>query len=255
MEHPAPWRCLIGSPNLFACFVRPQGDHMAVGPATHRVFCHIAFGGECPGHAVIFFPQSRDVQTEPLHLADAFLVWLHLPHQLFFRQNAHQISPQISFHRRYPQGCGEFRCDWNGAEGKGGQVHGQPFPLFFHSEPAAQGVKRHLLQPGLHKTDDHIGRCQCGMAAQLHFSPWRKPAQMIAAPFRDGKGRFRQIVFHGDFLHDIFGQPTLHHTNSRRIAGKNSVCKGIHYILSHPVSPFSTGRSIFYRPTFFLPLL
>ena len=60
---------------------------------------------------------------------------------------------------------------------------------------------------GFNEMSQDEARPQRRMAAEVDFTARRKPAKLVSLPFLYGKGRFRQIIFNGNGLHQRIGQP------------------------------------------------
>lgn len=84
---------------------------------------------------------------------------------------------------------------------------------------------------------DEVGqdkaRSQGHMAAEVYFTARREPAKAIGVPFFYGESRFRQVVFHGNGLHQFIGQPSIQNADSCRIAFKNFFRKSIDDVTFH----------------------
>ena len=77
------------------------------------------------------------------------------------------------------------------------------------------------------------------MSAEIHLKAGGEPAD-LPAPFPlVEKGRLREIVFPRDALHEPVLRPLLHHTDPRRVPGKELFCKGIRQIIFHARSILS----------------
>ena len=83
---------------------------------------------------------------------------------------------------------------------------------------------------------------QGGVTTQVHFNLWRKPAQVkisiSGVGQRDIEGGFGKIVFHRDGLQGFVWQPGIQRHNGSRVAGEDTVRKGIQLIdgVGHSVS-------------------
>ena len=83
---------------------------------------------------------------------------------------------------------------------------------------------------------DDESRRQGSVAAQVDFAARREPAQAVSVAFLDGKSRFRQVVFHGDALHEVVCYPRIEDTDCRRISLKHFFRKGVDNVAFHHIA-------------------
>ena len=66
----------------------------------------------------------------------------------------------------------------------------------------------------------HMGAGQRRMPAQDNLDRRGEPAQTKIAALRIEESRLRQVVLHGNVLHEILRKPFVQDTNSGRVAGE-----------------------------------
>src|SRR5260370_20931614 len=86
-----------------------------------------------------------------------------------------------------------------------------------------------------------------GLAAQVHFDGWRKPAETIAVTLRVEECRLGEVHFHGDVLHPDGVSWTGKDTNCGGVARKRAVGESVHLVNrdrhhSSYAAPTDTGR-------------
>src|SRR4051794_39681726 len=74
---------------------------------------------------------------------------------------------------------------------------------------------------------EHVRACQCGMTAQVDFDGWSEPAQVKTVCASAEKSRLRQVHLTCYVLHPLGLARRREDTDSRRIASKGGICKGI----------------------------
>ena len=71
------------------------------------------------------------------------------------------------------------------------------------------------------------------MAAQVDLAAGGEPAQVVFLALAHGKRRLGKVVFDRDGHHLRLVEPSVHHADGGRIAGKDMVGKRINDILAH----------------------
>ena len=94
--------------------------------------------------------------------------------------------------------------------------------------------------------EKHMRRSQGGMPAKVDLVHRREPAQ-LPVPRRlagAGEGRFSQIVFFRDRLHERVGQPALQDQHRCRVAGEHVTGEGVDLIHQHRLCPPCRSRAM-----------
>lgn len=91
----------------------------------------------------------------------------------------------------------------------GREVHRQRVALAPYAQLAAAGGETQYRGSVVELVDQHPGRRQGRMAAQVHLDLRREPAQSIVAVAADDKGGFRKIVLFRDGLQALVVQPGI----------------------------------------------
>ncbi|MNP54295.1 hypothetical protein D3C76_1488400 [compost metagenome] len=65
------------------------------------------------------------------------------------------------------------------------------------------------------------------MATQWHLGSRGKPANVPALPFAHHEGGFGEVVFGGDLLHQLIGEPGIQAINHRRVTAEGPITERI----------------------------
>jgi hypothetical protein len=71
--------------------------------------------------------------------------------------------------------------------------------------------------------EQHEGRGERGVPAQIHLGDRREPAQLVNGAGADQESRLGEVVLGGDRLHRPGIRPAREQTHGRRVAGKDPV--------------------------------
>ena len=81
------------------------------------------------------------------------------------------------------------------------------------------------------------------MSGQGDFDLGREPADLEHAALPDEEGRFRKVVFRGDGLHHVGGNPAFERTDRGGIAAEKPVGEGVD-LIDGDFHSFSSVRSL-----------
>src|SRR5687768_16454883 len=91
----------------------------------------------------------------------------------------------------------------------------------------ASRVKRDRLARSVQQIAQHKGRGQRGVSTEVDFLGRRKPSNTVLSVFGDEVRRFGLVVFGGNRLQKLVGQPAFELTNGGRVSTENFAVKRV----------------------------
>lgn len=204
---------------------------MAVAGAANRFLRHLQLGRKRPGYTVVCLSRRRDVQQQARQLRHLRQIRRRLPHKIPAVHHTQQVPRHIR--RQRPRAD----CRLHDIRHRdllqivGRKRHLIAAVLFCHREYPAHGHKGHGLRLRFIEAQNHIGRPQRGMPAEIDLSARRKPAESVHISLLHRKDRLRQLILNGDLLHHLIrSQSFITHTaagfprNTSRVNASTTYC-------------------------------
>ena len=114
-----------------------------------------------------------------------------------------------------------------GSGGREGKSRASRSPSRGHPQRPALRAEVDLRPPVLDLVEDHPGRGERRVTAQVHLVGRGHPADLEVALLADEEGRLREVVLGGDRLHRRVGQPAVERHDRGRVAGEGPARESI----------------------------
>jgi hypothetical protein len=114
------------------------------------------------------------------------------------------------------------------------KIQFDPFTAAISQKQTAARVKTSLCVGGeMTVLPEHVGAGNRGVAAEIHFDRWRKPAEMETIFLRHQEGRFRKIHFSRYPAHPLLGWAGRQDANGGGIPRKRPIGESIYLYNTH----------------------
>ena len=107
------------------------------------------------------------------------------------------------------------------------EIQQQALALTGDTQGAGSALKLQPLTGLFINVEQHVGTGQGCMTAQRHFSGRGKPANLPAFGVGNHERSLGQIMFSGNLLHQLIGEPAIKAIDYGRVTGKGAVAESI----------------------------
>ncbi|MNL04549.1 hypothetical protein D3C87_1251190 [compost metagenome] len=191
-----------------------------MGRSGHRVFIDADCRGEVAGNEIVLLAPRRHDGAQPWQFRQGHHVRLAVEHGLLRLQHHEQLIRSQYLDSLHTQCTLDVRDHVHRRRSDRREVQPQACALPRHAQRAGLASEVQSLDGLFIDLKQHIGASQRRVTAQWHLGGRCKPADVPALPLAHDKRRFGEVVFGGNLLHQLIGEPCIEPIDHRRIAAE-----------------------------------
>ena len=205
-----------------------------MGRSRHRIFGHALPRREEARHEVGIAPGRGGEDREGVEGRQQGQVGLEIAHLVFGFVHGHEIAGGPDFLGARSEGGLESSREVHLPSRSSGKVEGQKLARARH--PQSPALRRELdgVEPGLEPREDHEGRSQGGVPAEVDLGLGSEPADGVTPACAHEERGLRKVVLGRDRLKGAVGQPGRERHHPRRVSAEDAARERVDVIQGEP---------------------